>query len=195
MKIIGLTGGIGSGKTTVAKMFKELHVPVYIADLEAKRLMNNSKVIKRKLTELFGSNTYQNNAINKSFIADRIFNNKDLLSKMNAIVHPKVRTHFKKWVEKQNTPYVIKEAAILFESGGYLNCDAVITVIASEKDRIQRVITRDNSSAEKVKAIIDNQWSDAKKIKLSQYVIINDKLSKTKAQVTKIHQEILKNIC
>jgi dephospho-CoA kinase len=195
MKIIGLTGGIGSGKTTVAKMFQELHVPVYIADLEAKRLMNNSKVIKRKLIELFSNNAYQNNVLNKPFIADRTFNNKDLLSKMNAIVHPKVRAHFKKWIEKQNTPYVIKEAAILFESGGYLNCDAVITVTASEKDRIQRVIARDKSSISKVKAIIDNQWSDVKKIKLSQYVIINNKLSKTKAQVTKIHQEILKNIC
>jgi dephospho-CoA kinase len=195
MKIIGLTGGIGSGKTTVAKMFKEFHVPVYIADLEAKRLMNNSKVIKRKLIELFGSNAYQNNALNKSFIADRIFNNKDLLSKMNAIVHPKVRAHFKKWIEKQNTPYVIKEAAILFESGGYLNCDAVITVIASEKDRIQRVIARDKSSISKVKAVINNQWSDAKKIKLSQYVITNNNLPETKVQVRKIHQEILKTIC
>jgi dephospho-CoA kinase len=181
MKIIGLTGGIGSGKTTVANMFQELKVPVYIADLEAKSLMNNSKIIKRKLIGLFGSNAYQNNAINKSFIADRIFNNKDLLSKMNAIVHPKVGAHFNKWVEKKNTPYVIKEAAILFENGGYLNCDAIIAVTASEKD--------------KVKAIINNQWSDAEKVKLSQFVITNNNLSETKVQVRKIHQEILKTIC
>lgn len=195
MKIIGLTGGIGSGKTTVANMFHELHVPIYIADLEAKRLMNNSKIIKRKLIELFGSNAYQNNVLNKPLIADRIFNNKNLLSKMNAIVHPKVGAHFNKWVEKQNTAYVIKEAAILFENGGYLSCDAIITVTASEKDRIQRVITRDNSSINKVKAIINNQWSDAEKVKLSQYVITNNNLSETKAQVIKIHQEILKTIC
>jgi dephospho-CoA kinase len=194
MKIIGLTGGIGSGKTTVANMFQELNVPVYIADLEAKRLMNNSKVIKRNLIEVFGSNAYKNDVINKSFIADKIFNNKELLHKMNTIVHPKVGVHFNKWKSKQSTLYVIKEAAILFENGGYLNCDAVITVTTSEKNRIQRVITRDNSTVEKVKAIIKNQWSDAKKIKLSQYVIINDKLSETKAQVIKIHQEILRTI-
>jgi dephospho-CoA kinase len=194
MKIIGLTGGIGSGKTTVAKMFLELNVPIYIADLEAKRLMNNSKVIKRKLIELFGSNAYENDVINKVFIADKIFNNKELLNKMNAVVHPKVAAHFNKWKSKQSTPYVIKEAAILFENGAYLNCDAVITVTASEKDRIQRVIERDRSSVKKVKAIINNQWSDAEKIKLSHYVIINNNLSKTKAQVIKIHQEILKII-
>jgi dephospho-CoA kinase len=195
MKIIGLTGGIGSGKTTVANLFQELKVPIYIADLEAKQLMNNSKIIKRKLIGLFGSNAYQNNTINKSFIANRIFNNKDLLSKMNAIVHPKVGVHFNKWVENKNTPYVIKEAAILFENGGYLNCDAIITVTASERDRIQRVIARDNSSIDKVKAIINNQWSDDEKVKLSQFVITNNNLSETKVQVRKIHQEILKTIC
>lgn len=194
MKIIGLTGGIGSGKTTVAKMFNDLQVPVYIADVEAKRLMNTSKVIKKKLVKLFGTEAYKNGMLNKPFIADKIFNNKELLHKMNAIVHPKVAAHFKKWVAKQSNPYVIKESAILFENGGYLNCDAVITVTAPEKDRIQRVIARDKSSIKKVKAIINNQWSDANKIKLSQYVIENNNLLKTQEQVKKIHHNILKTI-
>jgi len=195
VKIIGLTGGIGSGKTTVTKMFNELKVPVYIADLQAKRLMNTSKVIKRKLIGLFGIGAYKNNMINKTFIAERIFNNKELLGKMNAIIHPKVRAHFKKWVGKQESPYVINEAAILFENGGYLDCDAVITVTASENDRIQRVIARDKTTIKKVKAIMNNQWSDPNKIKLSQYVIVNNNLSETKEQVRKIHQKILKTIC
>lgn len=195
MKIIGLTGGIGSGKTTVAKMFEELKVPVYIADLEAKNLMDKSKVIKRKIINLFGSNAYKNEVLNKPFIADKIFNNEELLSKMNAIVHPRVRAHFKKWIAKQSVPYIINEAAILFENGSYLNCDAVITVTASEEDRIKRVIARDNSSVEKVKAIIKNQWSDADKIKLSQYVIVNENLLETQEQVRKIHQIILKTKC
>ena len=195
MKIIGLTGGIGSGKTTVAKMFQELHVPIYIADFEAKRIMNKSKIVKRKLIKLFGNKAYENEVLNKSFIADKIFNNKDLLSKMNAIIHPKVRAHFIKWVAKQSAPYIINETAILFENGGYLNCDAVITVTAPEEDRIRRVVNRDNSSVKKVKAIIENQWSDAKKIDLSQFVIINNKLQETKEQVKKIHKKILETIC
>ena len=194
-KIIGLTGGIGSGKTTVANMFLELGVPIYIADVEAKKLMNRSKVIKRKLTKLFGSDAYLDNKLNKPFIAEKIFNTKELLEKMNAIVHPKVAAHFKRWVKKQTTPYVIKEAAILFENGSYLQCDAVILVVANEEDRIQRVVKRDNSSIQKVKAIIDNQWSDERKIVLSQFVIHNNTLLDTRNQVENVHKKILTTIC
>jgi len=193
MIIVGLTGGIGSGKTTVAKMFNKLGTPIYIADLEAKKLMKSSKVIKRKLIKLFGKSAYKNEALNKPFIADKIFNNKDLLEKMNAIIHPKVKTHFKRWIEKQNSSYIIYEAAILFENGGYQDCDYIITITASEKERIQRVIQRDNSTVLKVKAIIDNQWSDAKKVKLSHFVIDNNNLLQTEKQVEKIHQIILES--
>jgi len=194
MIIVGLTGGIGSGKTTVAKMFKKLGIPIYIADFEAKKLMNKSKVIKRKLIQLFGINAYKNDVINKAFLADKIFNNKELLAKMNAIVHPKVKSHFKKWAKKQSSAYAIKEAAILFENGGYKECDYVITVIASEEERLKRVIQRDNSTAQSVKAIIANQWSDAKKVKLSHFVIKNDNLLETENQVKIIHQKIIKLI-
>jgi len=195
VKIIGLTGGIGSGKTTVAKMFKELGIPIYIADLEAKKLMLNSKVIKRQLSTLLGAQAYFNNELNKPYIAKIIFNNKMKLDEMNAIVHPKVEGHFKKWIAKQTSSYVIKEAAILFENGAYLKCDAMITVTASETDRIKRVITRDASSAESVKSVIKNQWKDDKKIALSQYVIVNNDLIETQRQVKEIHQKILKSIC
>jgi len=191
-KIIGLTGGIGSGKTTVANYFKELGVPVYIADVEAKALMNRSKVIKSKLIQLFGNEAYFNESLNKPFIANKIFNDAALLEKMNAIVHPKVASHFKRWLKKQDAPYVLKEAAIIFENGTYTSLDFIITVIAPEKTRINRVVERDKSSEEKVKAIIKNQWSDAKKVKLSDFVIENIDLVKTKSQVLNIHKKILK---
>lgn len=194
-KVIGLTGGIGSGKTTVANMFLKLGVPVYIADVEAKKIMNRSKVIKRKLIKLFGDNAYIDGTLNKHFIAQKIFNNKSLLEKMNAIVHPKVATHFKRWLAKQEAPYVIKEAAILFENNSYLNHDAIILVVANENERIQRVIKRDNTTKEKVKAIINNQWSDNRKKALSQFVIDNTTLENTQKEVEKIHKKILNTIC
>ena len=190
-KIIGLTGGIGSGKTTVANMFSELGVPVYIADIEAKKLMSRSKIIKRKLIKLFGEDVYLEDKLNKPLIAQKIFNDKDLLEKMNAIVHPKVATHFKRWVAKQTAPYVIKEAAILFENNNYVHCDAIILVVADEDTRIQRVIKRDNTSKKQIKAIIGNQWSNGKKIALSQFVIKNTALSNTEKEVEKIHKVLL----
>ena len=194
MIIVGLTGGIGSGKTTVARMFNELGVPVYIADLEAKKLMKTSKVIKRKLIQLFGDEAYVDGELNRPYLANNIYNDKALLLKMNAIVHPKVKAHFIKWKKKQDFVYVIKETAILFENNSYQDCDFVITVTASEKDRIQRVILRDNSSYEKVKAVMNNQWSDEEKVKFSNFVIENTNLSETVNQVRIIHQKILKQI-
>jgi dephospho-CoA kinase len=192
IKIVGLTGGIGSGKTTVANYFKELGIPVYIADVEAKLLMKRSKVIIRKLIQLFGSETYYKGELNKPFIANKIFNDPVLLEKMNTIVHPKVASHFKRWLKKQDAPYVIKEAAIIFENNRYTSLDYIITVIAPERTRINRVIERDGSSEERVKAIVKNQWSDAEKVKLSDFVIENIELADTKNQVINIHQKILK---
>lgn len=194
MIIVGLTGGIGSGKTTVANMFIELGIPIYIADVEAKKLMNSSKVIKRELIQLFGTNTYSDGKINKAFLADKIFNDKDLLVEMNAVIHPKVKTHFKKWIKIQRSLYVIYEAAILFENGGYKECDYIITVTAPETVRIQRIIQRDNSTKQSVRAIMDNQWNDAKKVKLSHFVIENKELSQTAKQVKNIHLKILEKL-
>ena len=195
MIVVGLTGGIGSGKTTVAKMFRALGVPIYIADEEAKNLMNRSKVIKKKLIGLFGKNAYVDNELNRSFIADIIFKNKALLNEMNAIVHPKVKTHFKKWVSKQSAPYVIKEVAILFENSGYKTCDYIITVTAPKDLKMVRLLKRDpNTTKEKIEAIMANQWTDEAKTKLSHFTIENINLEKTKEKVEKIHTQIVKNV-
>lgn len=191
MILVGLTGGIGSGKTTVAKQFEALGVPIYIADEEAKKLMNRSKVIKRKLIELFGAQAYLNNELNRPYIAEIIFNDKTYLQKMNAIVHPRVAAHFKKWQLKQHVPYIIKEVAILFENSGHTQCDYVITVTAPMEVRMTRLLKRDDTTQDKVKAIMKNQWSDSEKIKLSDYVISNEALESTTKQVHEIHKKII----
>jgi len=194
MVVVGLTGGIGSGKTTVLRYFESLGVPVYIADIEAKALMNRSKVIKRKLTHLFGEQAYKDSKLNRPYLASKIFNDKSLLVKMNAIVHPKVASHFKRWIKKQDAPYVIKEAAIIFENKLESQYTYIITVVANEDLRIKRVIKRDNTSVEKIKSIISNQLPDEEKINKSDFVITNNDLDSTKAQAISIHKEILQRI-
>ena len=194
MTIVGLTGGIGSGKTTVAKMFNTLGIPTYIADDEAKKLMKRSKVIKRKLTALFGENTYINNELNRSFIASVIYSDKNYLSKMNAIVHPKVAKHFLRWLNKQKAAYVLKESAILFETNGHKQCDFVVLVTASKDMKIKRLLNRDKTNKEKIKAIMDNQLNDDEKEKRSDFIIINTTLEDTKKQVETIHKSLLKQL-
>ena len=194
MVIVGLTGGIGSGKTTISKCFETFGIPVYIADDEAKGLMNRSKVIKRKLLQLFGEFAYKDGELNRPFLASKIFRDKTLLLKMNTIVHPKVASHFKRWLKKQDAPYVIKEAAIIFENKLESQYDYIITVIADEDLRITRVMKRDDASKEKIKAIIKNQLSDAEKIKKSDFVIINNDLDSAKEEVNEIHHQILQVI-
>ncbi|PNQ72676.1 dephospho-CoA kinase [Hanstruepera neustonica] len=191
MKIVGLTGGIGSGKTTVAKVFNELGIAVYIADDEAKALMNRSKVIKRKLIDLFGELAYTDNELNRPFIADKIFHDKSLLEKMNGIVHPKVGQHFNRWVKNQKGPYVLKESAILFETNGHKNCDFTILVTAPIDLRIKRVMERDNTTVKKVQAIMDNQLSDAKKMTKADFIIENVDLDKMRQQVMDVHEKLL----
>ncbi|MDG4717259.1 dephospho-CoA kinase [Winogradskyella marincola] len=191
MMIVGLTGGIGSGKTTIAKWFQSEGIPVYIADKEAKALMNRSKVIKRKLVALFGEDAYKEGKLNREYLASKIFNDKTLLAKMNAIVHPKVASHFNRWLKKQDSPYVIKEAAIIFENNLEYQYNYIITVVADKKLRIERVMKRDNASKEKVESIISNQLSDDEKIKKSHFVINNNKLEEAKAQALSIHQTLL----
>ncbi|WP_353778558.1 dephospho-CoA kinase [Winogradskyella sp. 3972H.M.0a.05] len=190
MKIIGLTGGIGSGKTTVANMFSELGAPVYIADIEAKLLMNRSKVIRRKLIALFGDKAYTEEGLNRSFIASMIFKDKSLLDNMNAIVHPKVASHFKRWLKKQDAQYIIKEAAIIFEHNKEKEYDYVITVVADKEDRIKRVLSRKGMSRAKAVSIMENQLDDGEKIKRSDFVIVNDSLTETKEQVYKLHKKL-----
>ena len=190
-KIVGLTGGIGSGKTTVAQMFKALGVPVYNADEEAKTLMQSSDVIKGELIELLGDTCYQNGQLNRSFIASKVFSDKALLEKINAIVHPKVAAHFEDWRSKQTAPYVMKEVAILFETESQHLFDFILTVTAPVETRIQRVISRDQKTRTEVESVIKNQLSEAEKIKQSHFVIYNDKILEIEPKVLEIHNKIL----
>lgn len=190
MKIVGLTGGIGSGKSTVAKFFIELGIPVYFADDNAKRLMHTSKSVKRKLIKEFGKKAYINGKLNRPYLANIVFNNKEKLQAINAIVHPSVRNSFKRWVNKQATPYVIQENAILFENGTYKNFDIIITVTAPINERIKRVVQRDNVEEKDVLARIKNQLPEEEKAAMSQYVIFNTYIKETKNQVQKIHKDV-----
>ena len=190
MIVVGLTGGIGSGKSTVARMFEALGVSIYIADDEAKKLMNEELTIRKQLIDLLGKKSYIDGRLNRSYIADKVFNDKKSLEKLNAIIHPAVANHFIQWKNKQTSPYVLKEAAILFENGGDKQCDYTILVTAPENVRIERVLQRDNTTKSKILARLKHQWPDAKKILMADFVIKNEKLEKTKAQVRNIHNKI-----
>ncbi|EDM43263.1 putative dephospho-CoA kinase [unidentified eubacterium SCB49] len=191
MKVVGLTGGIGSGKSTVATMFSEIGIPVFISDDEGKRLLNTSKVVRRKVISLLGNASYKEGVPDRKFIASRVFNDKELLAGLNGIIHPKVAQNFKRWSEKQNAPYCIKESAILFETGGDAFCDATITVEVPLETRIQRVLQRDNTSLKDVEARLRNQADDAYRRKKADYVITNVDLEETKVQVKKIYKLLL----
>ena len=194
IKIIGLTGGIGSGKSTVANMFEKLGVPIYISDEKARFLMENSDVIKKRIVKLFGVNAYHDNSLNRSFIASKVFNNSILLSKLNAIVHPEVKIDFEYWLSKQKSVYVIKEVAILFETNSQSNFDYIISVVAPLKDRVKRIIKRGRQSESDILSIIKNQLPDSDKIKLSDFVIFNDLISNTETEILNLHNKILNKI-
>lgn len=193
MKIVGLTGGIGSGKTTIAKWFSEVGIPVYNSDNEAKRLMNESVEIREELIQLFGKDAYLNKELNRKFISSKVFENKDLLEQLNQIVHPTVFKDFKIWIQNQNAPFVVKEAAILFESGSYHDCDYIVSVIADEEIRIQRVMNRDGISREQVLSRIKNQWTDELRIVNSDFIIRNNEdLNKLKEEFQEVYNKLLK---
>lgn len=191
MILIGLTGGIGSGKSTVAKLFKQLGVPVYDSDKEAKKLMQSSKKIKIELIALFGEAAFKDDKLNRTHISNLVFKDKSLLQKLNTIVHPAVRTHFEKWLKKQESPYVIQESAIIFENNTRDNYDKIILVTAPKETRIQRVMDRDGVSRDKVLLRIKNQFSDIEKIKLSDYVIENTTLKETKRKIIVLNNALL----
>lgn len=189
--IVGLTGGIGSGKTTVAKLFNKLGVPIYVSDIEAKRLMITDAKLIHEIKTLLGDEAYDGNELNRAYVSEKIFKNKDLLNQLNALVHPIVANDFMSWYAVQNTPYVIKESAILFESGSYENCDLIITVTAPLEERINRVVLRDKVTKKQVLHRVMNQSSDEEKIDRSNFIINNITLQGSKEQVLKIHTQIL----
>lgn len=192
MIIVGLTGGIGSGKSTVGSMFKKLGVPIYNSDLEAKNLMGRSKKIKKDIEALLGKGSYMDGEPNREYIAQKVFNDKLLLQDLNKIVHPAVRRHFKSWCQRQNAAYVIQEAAIIFENGMQERYDKIILVTAPKDIRIQRVMDRDGIPSEQVLARMDNQWPDSEKQKFSDFIIENVDLKATEGEVFRIHHKLLK---
>ena len=172
-KIIGLTGGIGSGKTTLATYMQSLGIPVFIADEEAKKLMQSAEVL-RKIQAVFGEVVFKNGQLNRQVLASIVFAKPEKLNQLNGIIHPVVKKQFKIWLDQhQSAPFVVYEAAILFESGSYQNCDAIITITAPLEDRIARVMQRDNSSREQVLNRINAQWTDAQRAAKSNFVIEN----------------------
>jgi len=173
-KIIGLTGGIGSGKTTVANYLLEKNIPVYIADDEARKITNSKKVID-KIVAIFGNEVLKNNKIDRAALAKIVFKDKEKLAQLNSIIHPEVKKHFKKWLKsKLDYKFVVKESAILFESGSFKDCDAIIMVTAPLEVRIERTMKRDNIDRESVMQRINNQMSEEEKIKKSDYIIQNN---------------------
>lgn len=191
MKTIGLTGGIGSGKTTVAKIFEVLGVPIYYADDKAKELYVTDQVMKKEIIEAFGEQTYIDNKLNKKHLAKEVFSDSEKLKLLNLIVHPRVKIDFENWKNKHaEATYLIKEAAILIEARGHLECDKIILVTASQEIRIERVMFRDSSTKKEVLDRINKQLSDEEKLKFSDFEIDNSGDKMLIPQIMKIHEEL-----
>jgi dephospho-CoA kinase len=185
-KIIGLTGGIGSGKTTLAAYIESLGIPVFIADDEARKLMQSESVLKEIETS-FGTAIFKNGQLNRQQLAEIVFSNPEKLSQLNQIIHPAVKKSFKIWLDQyQSAQFVVYEAAILFESGNYQNCDYTISITAPIEDRIARVIQRDNSTRDQVLNRINVQWTDEERAMKSDFVITNTDQKNSKSQLDEI---------
>lgn len=191
---VGLTGGIGTGKTTVARIFKVLGIPVFDADVEAKKIMNENKVVQEKIAAIFGKESYENGKLNRNHIAAIVFNNTQKLKLLNAIVHPETIALSKKWINNQTTSYCIKEAALLFESGSAEGLDYVIGVFAPTALRKKRVMQRDNLTPEQFKNRMNKQMDEEIAKKLCDFIIVNDEQQLLIPQVIKIHDQILSKI-
>jgi dephospho-CoA kinase len=187
--IVGLTGGIGSGKTTVAEVFKKLDsVAVYIADIEARKIMNSSVVIRTQLLQAFGKETYKNNELNRQYLANTVFESEEKLTILNNIVHPEVKKHFLDFATRNaDKSYVLYESAILFESKSSQQCDFIISVFLDKEERIKRVLERDKTTEKEVLSRINSQWKEDKKLLSSNYIIFNYAIQDTKKSVLKIH--------
>lgn len=193
MKKVGITGGIGSGKTTVCKIFEILGIPVYYADDEAKKIITNNEALKAKIIATFGKESYlEDGAYNRAYIANIVFKDKKELEKLNQIVHPAMYQDGVDWHNAQNNvPYTLKEAAILFESKGHLMMDKSILVVAPMETRIERVMKRDDTTEEAIMNRINKQMPDSEKIKLADYIILNDGNAPLVPQILKIHDKLM----
>ena len=191
MKKIGLTGGIGSGKTYVAQILEKMGYPVYYSDTRAKELCNEDPLIIRQLKELLGNDAYKNEKLNKSFISNQIFSSPDLRESINSIIHPVVRNDFDQWLENLSShSLVFNEAAILFETKSYKRFDETILVYAPLEIKIQRLISRDRVSKEEITAKMNAQWSDAKKMTLTRFHILNDEKTPLLEQIEEVLEKL-----
>lgn len=188
---LGITGGIGSGKTSVCKVFDILGIPVFSADREAREIMEKEDAIRSKLNSIAGKDLYTSGSLNRIELAAIIFNDSAILGKVNSLVHPAVFDHFRKWTMNQITPYVIMEAAILFESGASEVVDRIATVVAPVEQRMERVVRRNKLSRQQVQQRINNQMDDDTRIKLSDYIIYNSENDMIIPAILKIHHDIL----
>jgi dephospho-CoA kinase len=189
---IGLTGGIGSGKSTVARIFSVLGIPVYDSDSASKRLMTEDEVLKDNIIQNFGKQSYVNGNLNRKYLSEQIFSDHKKTEMLNSIVHPATIKDAEEWMKKQEAPYLIKEAALIFESGSYKFLDKVIGVSSPLPLRIERTMQRNNSTADQVKARITLQMDEEEKMRLCDYVIINDEQQMLIPQVLLLHQQFLK---
>ncbi len=187
---IGLTGGIGSGKSTVARIFSTLNINIYDSDARAKILMQNEPV-KSRVIDLLGRESYSEKGINRKWIAKQVFANKRLLQMLNDVVHPAVYEDFIQWYFLQTGPYVIQESALTFETGNYLHLDAVITVNAPKDMRIDRVMRRDGVLREQVEKRMKSQWLQAEKLRYAEFVIENDGTTALIPQVLNLHARLI----
>lgn len=190
--LIGITGGIGAGKSTVARVFALLGIPIYYADDRAKWLMGNAPELKQQIIAAFGEESYlPEGSLNRSFLAEQVFSNPEKTTVINGLVHPAVKADFESWAEKQDSPYVLKEAALLVETGSYKELDKLITVTAPQEVRISRVLQRDpQRSREQVLSIMDKQSSDSKKNKLADFIVTNTEDRLLIPQVLRIHEQL-----
>ena len=193
MKLVRLTAGIGSGKSSILKVFASLGVTCYESDTQAKKLMQCNAELVSKLKGLFGDDLYNGQELNRSLLANLVFSDKKKLEDLNALVHPALKKDFHLFLSKQDTPYIIKETAILFETGAVDDCDVVILVTAPERLRIDRVQSRDKLTEEQIKSRMSHQWSDNKKIPMSDFVIKNIEWDKTLKIIHEIHLELIES--
>jgi dephospho-CoA kinase len=191
MKVIGLTGGIGSGKTTVARVFMSEGIPVFDADAEAIALYASDEALLTEVVALFGNDILlDDGTLNRRALAARVFNEAEALKKLNALVHPRVATKFAQWKKLQPSSYVLREAAILFESGSNTDCDAVIVVTAPENVRIRRVMDRNGISEDEVRARMMRQWSEEELIKRADAIIVNDDTKLILPQIAQVKKKL-----
>ena len=188
---VGLTGGIGSGKSTVAKIFEVLGIPVYYADEAAKQIINSDEELKRKITDAFGKESYINDQLNRAYIASIVFDNPEKLELLNSLTHPATISDAERWMEQQTSPYVIKEAALIFESGSAENLDYVIGVYTPAPLRIKRIMDRDQISRDEVMKRMNRQIDENIKMRLCDKVIVNDEQQLITTQVLALHEQLL----